>query len=74
MPSNTVLSIDAMGGDHGPAITVPGVDQFLKTHGADRARFILHGDQAAIEAQLARCPLARAACEVRHGFDPVTCG
>lgn len=66
MPSNTVLSIDAMGGDHGPTVTVPAVEQFLKLHGAGRARFLLHGDQAAIEAQLARCPLARAASEVRH--------
>ena len=55
-----------MGGDHGPTVTVPGVEAFLKAHGAGRARFILHGDQPAIEQQLARCPLARAASEVRH--------
>ena len=66
MPAKSVISIDAMGGDHGPSVTVHGVESFLKTHGANRARFLLHGDQAAIEGELARCPLAREACEVRH--------
>ena len=55
-----------MGGDHGPVVTVGGVEAFLKTHGARRARFVLHGDEQIITAQLARAPLARAACEVRH--------
>jgi len=55
-----------MGGDHGPGVTVAGVEAFLKAHGANRARFILHGDQAAIQAQLGKAPLARAACDVRH--------
>ena len=66
MPAKSVISIDAMGGDHGPSVTVHGVESFLKTHGANRARFLLHGDQAAIEVELARCSLAREACEVRH--------
>jgi len=55
-----------MGGDHGPTVTVAGVEAFLKMHGARRARFILHGDQQALAAQLAKAPLARAASEVRH--------
>ena len=66
MPAKSVISIDAMGGDHGPSVTVHGVESFLKTHGANRARFLLHGDQAAIEGARARCPLAREACAVRH--------
>lgn len=66
MPSQTVISIDAMGGDHGPAVTVAGVESFLKSAGATRARFVLHGDEAAIRAEFDRCPLARAASEVRH--------
>lgn len=64
--SVTVISVDAMGGDHGPIVTIAGVEAFLKRHGARRARFVLHGDEAAIEAQLAKAPLARAASEVRH--------
>jgi glycerol-3-phosphate acyltransferase PlsX len=61
-----VISIDALGGDHGPAVAVPGVAQALERIGPGRARFLLFGDQAAIEAELARCPAARAASEVRH--------
>lgn len=66
VPSSSVISIDAMGGDHGPVVTVAGVDAFLKAHGAGRSRFLLHGDAARIEAELAGSPLARAASEVRH--------
>ena len=66
MSDSIVISIDAMGGDHGPAVAVPGVAQALERIGAGRARFLLFGDQATIEAELARCPAARAACEVRH--------
>lgn len=61
-----VISIDAMGGDHGPAVAVPGVAQALARLGPDRARFLLFGDQAAIEGELARWPAAKAVCEVRH--------
>ena len=66
MSDSIVISIDAMGGDHGPAVAVPGVAQALERIGSGRARFLLFGDQEAIEAELARCPAARAACEVRH--------
>lgn len=55
-----------MGGDHGPSVTVAGVDSFLATHGEGAARFLLHGDAAQIEAELARRPRARAVSEVRH--------
>ena len=55
-----------MGGDHGPRITVAGIEAFLKAHGAERARFILHGDETAISTQLSSTPLARAVSEVRH--------
>jgi glycerol-3-phosphate acyltransferase PlsX len=47
-------------------VAVPGVAQVLERIGPGRARFLLFGDQAAIEAELARCPAAQAACEVRH--------
>lgn len=36
-----VLSVDAMGGDSGPAVVVAGLRKFLKKH--DNARIILHG-------------------------------
>lgn len=55
-----------MGGDHGPPVVVAGVALSLKASGDRSLRFLLHGDQARIEAELARHPDARAVCEVRH--------
>ena len=31
-----------MGGDHGPSVTIPGVETFLREQGADSARFLVH--------------------------------
>ncbi|MBL8556247.1 MAG: phosphate acyltransferase PlsX [Phenylobacterium sp.] len=60
-----VISIDAMGGDHGPSVVVPACAQALPGLPGD-ARLILHGDQAAVraEAQRAKLPLDRV--EIRH--------
>jgi glycerol-3-phosphate acyltransferase PlsX len=60
------ISIDAMGGDHGPPVVVEGVAIALERLAGHDIRFLLHGDRACIEAELARRPAARAACEVRH--------
>jgi glycerol-3-phosphate acyltransferase PlsX len=61
-----VISIDAMGGDHGPAVAVPGIAQALEGFGVRKVRFLLFGDETLINAELAKHPKARAACEVRH--------
>ena len=67
MPQSVVLSIDAMGGDSGPSVVVPGVAFAAKSllKGRD-VRFMLHGDAAQIEAELAKTPDARSVCELRH--------
>jgi glycerol-3-phosphate acyltransferase PlsX len=65
MSDSVVISVDAMGGDQGPAIAVPGVALAAAKLGP-RVRFLLHGDSARIEAELAKCPAARAVSEVRH--------
>ena len=60
-----VISVDAMGGDHGPSVIVPAVARagaMLR----GRARFLLHGDRDQIEAALAKITDARTCCEVRH--------
>jgi glycerol-3-phosphate acyltransferase PlsX len=62
----TVISIDAMGGDFGPAVIVAGLAAEVEAWRAKGVRFLLHGDSAAIEAELARKPAARALCEVLH--------
>lgn len=69
MTSGLRLSIDAMGGDHAPDAILAGVDQFAQENPG--ARFILHGDQAALDRLLASLPAAKAASEVRHTDDIV---
>ena len=66
MSDSIVISIDAMGGDHGPAVAVPGVALALEAFGGRPVRFLLCGDETLINAELARYPQAKAACEVRH--------
>jgi glycerol-3-phosphate acyltransferase PlsX len=62
MGEGLVLSIDGMGGDHAPDIVVEGVDIVAK-RGAG-VRFLIHGDQAKIDALLERYPHAKAASQV----------
>jgi phosphate acyltransferase len=59
-----VISVDAMGGDHGPHVVIPACAKAL----ADRPgiRLLIHGDKAAIDAELARHPAAAQRIEVRH--------
>ncbi len=51
MPGPKTLALDAMGGDHGPEVIVPGAALALERY--PEARFILFGDQARINAALA---------------------
>jgi phosphate acyltransferase len=48
----TVIAVDAMGGDHGPAVTVPASLDFLATH--PDAELLLVGLKAPVEQELAR--------------------
>ncbi len=63
------LAVDAMGGDHAPAVVVEGVAIAADRHPG--ARFLLVGDQPKIEALLASNKRARAVCTVRHAPDVV---
>ena len=55
-----------MGGDHGPSVVVPGIRSYLLAHDGEGVRFLLHGDEAKIAPELARCGLAADICEIRH--------
>lgn len=55
-----------MGGDHGPSVVVGGVKDYLSRHDGEGLRFMLHGDEAAIRAEMTRCGLTDAVCDVRH--------
>lgn len=47
------LTIDCMGGDHGPSVTVPAAVNFVRSH--DDAELMLVGLEAPIRAQLKKC-------------------
>ena len=55
-----------MGGDHGPSVVVGGVRDYRKRHGGEGVRFLLHGDEAVIRAEMAKCGLGEDICDVRH--------
>jgi glycerol-3-phosphate acyltransferase PlsX len=59
-----VISVDAMGGDHGPGVVIPACAKAL----ADRAdiRLILHGDEALLKPEMARHKIFAERAEVRH--------
>ncbi len=65
-----VISIDAMGGDQGPAAVVAGlVDSAAQLADAD---FILHGDEAVLRPLLARAPGLTGRVDLRHAPRIVT--
>ncbi len=66
MTDRVVLSIDAMGGDHGPSVVVAGCALALDLLPGRNIGFLLHGDRALIEAELANLPALRACAEVAH--------
>ena len=62
-----------MGGDHGPPVVVAGVRDYVRRHGGEGVRFLLHGDEAAIVAEMARHDLTGDVCDIRHS-DKVVAG
>jgi glycerol-3-phosphate acyltransferase PlsX len=61
-----VISVDAMGGDHGPAIVAPGLNFALQRMRGRKVRFLVHGDEARLAAELARFPAVQACSQVRQ--------
>ncbi len=59
-----LISVDAMGGDHGPATVVAGVALSAKKN--PDIGFILHGDQPTLEPLVARRRTLAGRCEIRH--------
>jgi phosphate acyltransferase len=60
-----VISIDAMGGDHGPSVVVPAVAQALAEL-PDGVSFLLHGDEGQLAPQVAHLPRAAGRVTIRH--------
>jgi len=60
-----VISIDAMGGDHGPSVVIPAVARALAEL-PERVSFLLHGDEAVLAPEIARHPGAAGRVTIRH--------
>ncbi|NNE54271.1 MAG: phosphate acyltransferase PlsX [Sulfitobacter sp.] len=69
-PDRTVISVDAMGGDEGPAAVVAGCSLSAKLN--NQIAFILHGDQDQLTPLIDRYRELRGRCEVRHAAGVVT--
>ena len=61
--SNLVLAIDAMGGDKGPSVVVPGAIEAAQHCGA---KLLLVGKTPLIEAELAKCSLGEVDVDIVH--------
>jgi glycerol-3-phosphate acyltransferase PlsX len=64
VPDPLVISVDAMGGDHGPAVVAPAVARLVKSGFA--ARYLLHGDKTLLDAATAKFPELAGHIEIRH--------
>ena len=70
MSRSTVISIDAMGGDRGPAPILTGMAHVLS--GNPDVRFIVHGDETKLGELLRRRSNLRSHCEIRHATQVVS--
>ncbi len=68
--SRTVISVDAMGGDRGPAAVVAGL--VLSAAELPDAHYILHGDSAQVQPLLDRAPILQGRVDLRHADRVVT--
>jgi glycerol-3-phosphate acyltransferase PlsX len=64
MPQKVRIALDAMGGDVGASVVIPGAATSLTRH--PDTEFLLFGDRALIEAQLAKHPALKAVSRVVH--------
>ncbi|HMK89840.1 MAG TPA: phosphate acyltransferase PlsX [Methylocystis sp.] len=64
MPQPIRIALDAMGGDFGPAVTIPGAALALERR--PDAQFLLFGDESAIKAELAALPKLAQKARVIH--------
>ncbi|MDE2374022.1 MAG: phosphate acyltransferase PlsX, partial [Hyphomicrobiales bacterium] len=58
------IAVDAMGGDHGPAVAVAGAELALARH--PHSQFVFFGDSAAIAPLLAQRPALQSASRLVH--------
>ena len=59
-----VISVDVMGGDHGPNVILDGIEKALAQR--SDARFLLFGNEELVGPELARKPRVEAASTFKH--------
>jgi glycerol-3-phosphate acyltransferase PlsX len=64
------IAVDAMGGDHGPAVVVAGAVEAQRQLG-DRAHLVLVGDEKLVLSELKRCGASPTDFEVVHAPDNI---
>jgi glycerol-3-phosphate acyltransferase PlsX len=64
MPQKVRIALDAMGGDAGASVVIPGAAISLTRH--PDTEFLLHGDRGVIDAQLTKYPALKAVSTVIH--------
>jgi glycerol-3-phosphate acyltransferase PlsX len=64
MPQKVRIALDAMGGDVGASVVIPGAAISLTRH--PDSEFLLFGDRALIEPQLAKHPALKATSRIIH--------
>lgn len=64
MSQPRTIALDAMGGDHGPAVVVPGAALSLERY--PELSFIMYGDEQRIRAELDKLPALAAKTRVVH--------
>jgi glycerol-3-phosphate acyltransferase PlsX len=64
MPGKVRIALDAMGGDHGASVVVPGAEVALARH--PDIEFVLFGDRAVVEPLIACRPRLQAASRFVH--------
>lgn len=64
MSETLTIALDAMGGDQGPNIVVPGAELALNSN--PRLRLLLFGDESTVRPVLARHPAIRSRVELHH--------
>nr|WP_152045619.1 phosphate acyltransferase PlsX [Aureimonas psammosilenae] len=62
--SGVTISLDAMGGDHGPSVVVPGAAISLQRR--PKTRFVIYGEEAVVLPILDRHPELKAASTFHH--------
>ncbi len=70
MSQTFTLAVDAMGGDHAPAMVLDGLEIAAERH--PEARFLLVGDEKQLAPLLRRLRRASAACTLRHAPEVIS--